>query len=120
MEDRGIGRNVARRILAGPDCIHSSPAHIAVDRFELAIALDRLLHLRRLPVEWLRCRSRLGLGEEALRLASALQRTYRSGTIAYRQGLAGRNHRKISRHQPPTVELSRLTDPGPGDPFTAI
>src|SRR2546427_399496 len=100
-----ICSQTARRILAGPRRIRRSPAQIAVDRFELAIALDRLLHLRRLPVERLRCRSRLRLGEKALRLASALQRTYRSGTVAHRQGLARGNHRKISGHHAPTVKF---------------
>jgi len=64
--------NTASRILAGNRRIRRSPGRRSINGLELAIALDRLLHSRRLPVKRLRCRSRLRLGEKALRLASAL------------------------------------------------
>src|SRR5229473_1219548 len=73
---RGICRSAARRILCGPGRIGNSPARIVMVGLDLTIALDRLLHLRLLLLERLRCRSGLGLGEKAL-LASVLQRGFR-------------------------------------------
>src|SRR5882762_4918738 len=101
---RGICRSAARRILCGPGRIGNSPARIAMVGLELTIALDRLLHLRLLLLERLRCRSGLGLGEKAL-LASVLQRGWSSGTVARRQGFTGWNHGKISGHHASPVKF---------------